>query len=214
MLDPAAPAPPPAACLGAIEREVRWLRIIERALGEWSNELIADAEDPPPRRIGQIVGRTLALPEVDPAGAHVRLQTARLDERANRADGDKARAAAARGGRTAARRRAPRGLQFACNPLILLDRPQNEFPNVSKPKGFVGRRGPARRPAPRAERRRAADPRRLQFACNPLISPDRVRNPFPNISTTKGFVGRGGAQTPTWVVQARAAGRGGKGARG
>ena len=163
MLDPAAPAPPPAACLGAIEREVRWLRIIERALGEWSNELIADAEDPTPRRIGQIVGRTLALPEVDPARAHVRLQTARLDERAHGVAGDKAPAAAARAGRTAARRRAPRGFQFACNPLICLD---------------------------------------------------RTRNPFPNVSTTKGFVGRGGAQTPIWVVEAPEAGGGGRRARG
>ncbi|MGD0723881.1 MAG: hypothetical protein ABR970_22860, partial [Roseiarcus sp.] len=114
MPNPAAPAPPPAASVGAAEREVRWHRIIERALGGWSAESIAEAENPPPRWIGRVVGRTLALREVDPAGTRVRLQTARLDERANRADGDKARAAAARGGRTAARRRAPRGFQFAC----------------------------------------------------------------------------------------------------
>ena len=94
MLDPAAPAPPPAACRGAIERGVRRHRITERALGGWSTELIAEAEDPTPRRIGRVVGRTLALREVDPAGTRVRLQTAGLDERANRADGDKARAAA------------------------------------------------------------------------------------------------------------------------
>jgi hypothetical protein len=142
----------------------------------------------------------------------LRLQTARLDERARSGDGDKARAAV-RGGRTAARRRAPRGLQFACNPLILLDRARDLFPNVSTTKAFVGR-GPGRRPAPRAGRRRAAAPRGLQFACNPLILRDQARNPFPNISTTKGFVGRGGAQPPTWVVQARAPGRGGRRARG
>ena len=94
MPDPAAPALPPAACLGAAGREVRRHRIVERALRGWSAESIAEAEAPTLRRIGRIVGRTLALPEVDPAGTHVRLQTARLDERANRADGDKARAAA------------------------------------------------------------------------------------------------------------------------
>jgi len=214
MPDPTAPAPPPAASVGAAEREVRWHRIVERALGGCSDELIADAEDPTPRRIGRIVGRTLALPEVDPAGTHVRLQTARRDERANRADRDKARAVAARGGRTAARRRAPSGLQFACNPLISPDPPQNVFPNVSKTKGFVGRRDPGRRRARGAGRRRAADPRGFQFACNPLICLDRARNPFPNVSTTKGFVGRGGAQTPTWAVQERAAGRWDKRARG
>ena len=146
MPDLAAPAPPPAACRGAIERGVRRHRITERALGGWSTELIAEAEDPTPRRIG----------------------------------------------RTAARRRAPRGLQFACNPLILLDRPKNQFPDISRSKGFVGRRGPGRRPAPRVGRRRAADPRGLQFACNPLICLDRARNPFPNVATTKGFVGRRG----------------------
>ena len=213
MPDLAAPAPP-AVRVSAIEREVRWHRIVERALGGCSDELIADAEDPTPRRIGRIVGRTLALPEVDPAGTHVRLQTARRDERANRADRDKARAVAARGGRTAARRRAPSGLQFACNPLILLDRPQNVFPNVSKTKGFVGRRDPGRRRARGAGRRRAADPRGFQFACNPLICLDRARNPFPIVATSKGFVGRSGPQTPIWVVEAPEAGGGGRRARG
>jgi len=211
MPDPATPAPPPAACLGAIEREVRRHWIIERALRGWSAGTIGEAEDLGCAKSPD--GRS-SCARVDPARAHVRLQTARLDERANRADGDKARAAAARGGRTAARRRAPRGLQFACNPLILLDRPQNVFPNVSKPKGFVGRRGSGRRRAPRAGRRRAADPRGFQFACNPLICLDRTRNPFPNVSTTKGFVGRGGAQTPIWVVEAPEAGGGGRRARG
>ncbi|MGD0723517.1 MAG: hypothetical protein ABR970_20995, partial [Roseiarcus sp.] len=65
MPDPAAPAPP-AVRVSAIEREVRRHRITERALGGWSGELIAEAEAPTPRRIGRIVGRTRALPEVDP----------------------------------------------------------------------------------------------------------------------------------------------------
>jgi hypothetical protein len=214
MPDPAAPAPPPAVRVSAAEREVRRHRS-RRALGGWSAELIAEAEDPTaPQRIGRIVGRTLALR----GGRSGRGACPPADRRARRTRQqgrrDKARAAAARGGRTAARRRAPRGLQFACNPLILLDRPQNVFPNVSKTKGFVGRRDPGRRRARGAGRRRAADPRGLQFACNPLICLDRARNPFPNVSTTKGFVGRGGAQPPTWVVQAREAGRGGRRARG
>jgi hypothetical protein len=177
--------------------------------------LIAGAENLTPRRIRQIVRQSLRLRQIDPAGAHVRLQTARLDaslrlaadriedgepgaidrllrvldrldryrnaaaaaqpfdevaegaalfdarldERIRRAAEDKARAAAARGGRTAARRRAPRGLQFACNPLILLDRLKNPFPDISRSKGSVGRRGPGRRRARGAGRRRAADPR-------------------------------------------------------
>jgi len=52
MPDLAAPAPP-AVRVSAIEREVRWHRIVERALGGCSDELIADAEDPTPRRIGR-----------------------------------------------------------------------------------------------------------------------------------------------------------------
>ncbi|MGD0723739.1 MAG: hypothetical protein ABR970_22145, partial [Roseiarcus sp.] len=79
MSDPALSEPPPAARLGAIEREVRWHRIMERASRGWSTELIADGEDLTPRRIRQIVRETLALREVDPAGEHVRLQIARLD---------------------------------------------------------------------------------------------------------------------------------------
>ena len=78
MPDLAAPAPP-AVRVSAIEREVRWHRIRERASRGWSTELIADGEDLTPRRIRQIVRETLALREVDPAGEHVRLQIARLD---------------------------------------------------------------------------------------------------------------------------------------
>ena len=86
----------------------------------------------------------------------LRWQTARLDERAGSGDGDKARAAA-RGGRTAARRRAPRGFQFACNPLISPDPPKNPFPNISRPKGFVGRCGRRRfRPGSSFPARRVA----------------------------------------------------------
>ena len=207
MPDPAPPAPPPAACLGAIERQAR------RHRGRQTRrDRPAAARARPLRPRPQRGPPPPLLDEEDESAAGF---DAGPDVRAATVAEDKARAAAARGGRTAARRRAPRGLQFACNPLILLDRPQNVFPNVSKTKGSVGRRDPGRRRARGAGRRRAADPPRgLQFACNPLICLDRARNPFPNISTTKGFVGRGGAQTPIWVVQARAAGRGGKRARG
>jgi hypothetical protein len=36
---------------------------------------------------------------------------------------------------------APRGLPFACNPLIRLDRAKGECPDISTSKGFVGRCG-------------------------------------------------------------------------
>ena len=91
MPNPAAPAPPPAACLGAAGREVRRHWIIERALRGWSAGTIGEAEDLGCAKSPD--GRS-SCARVDPARAHVRLQTARLDERANRADGDKARAAA------------------------------------------------------------------------------------------------------------------------
>jgi hypothetical protein len=45
----------------------------------WSYDLIAGAENLTPRRIRQIVRQSLRLRQIDPAGAHVRLQTARLD---------------------------------------------------------------------------------------------------------------------------------------
>jgi len=79
MPDPAVPAPPPAASVSAIEREVRRHRIMERAQRGWSYELIAGAENLKPRRIGQIVGQSLQLSEVDPAGVPIRQQTAGLD---------------------------------------------------------------------------------------------------------------------------------------
>ena len=79
MPDPANPAPPPAAPVSAAEREVRRRRIMERVQRGWRYELIAEAEDLTPRRIRQIIQETLALREVDPAGGHVRLQTARLE---------------------------------------------------------------------------------------------------------------------------------------
>ena len=159
MPNPAAPAPPPAACLGAAGRAARRHRIIERALRGWSTGTISGAVDLGGARSS---GGRSSCARVDPARARLRWQTARLDERAGSGDGDKARAAA-RGGRTAARRRAPRGFQFACNSLICLD---------------------------------------------------RARNPFPNIAAPKGFVGRGGAQTPIWVVEAPEAGGGGRRAKG
>ena len=79
MLDPTSPAPLPAASVSAIEREFRRHRIMERARRGSSAEAIAEAEDLTPRRVRQIVRETLQLREVDPAGEHVRLQTARLD---------------------------------------------------------------------------------------------------------------------------------------
>ena len=96
------------------------------------------------------------------------------------------------GSRPPARAQPPARLAFAGNPMICLDRPRIEFPNISKPKGSVGRRGPGRRSARGAGRRRARDRARFPFACNPLISLDPPRNVFPNVSTTKGFVGRCG----------------------
>ncbi|MGD0723516.1 MAG: hypothetical protein ABR970_20990, partial [Roseiarcus sp.] len=74
----AVPAPPPAASVSAIEREVRRHRIMERAQRGWSYELIAATENLTPRRIRQIVRQSRWLRQIDPAGAHVRLQTARL----------------------------------------------------------------------------------------------------------------------------------------
>ena len=91
MPDPATPAPSTAACLGAAGRAARRHRIIERALRGWSTGTIAGAVDLGGARSS---GGRSSCARVDPARAHVRLQTARLDERANRADGDKARAAA------------------------------------------------------------------------------------------------------------------------
>jgi hypothetical protein len=73
------PAPPPAAPFGVFAREARGRRILERMRQGWSNRQIAEAEDLTPQRIGQIVRETLARPEVDPAGAYVRLRTAHLD---------------------------------------------------------------------------------------------------------------------------------------
>ena len=202
MPDPAAPA----ASVSAAGREVR-----RHGGRRTRRDRPAAARARPVRPLPQCGPPPPPLDEEDEGAAKF---DARLDDLLRRVAEDKARAAAARGGRTAARRRAPRGFQFACNPLILLDRPQNVFPNVSKTKGFVGRRDPGRRRARGAGRRRAADPRGLQFACNSLICLDRARNPFPNIAAPKGFVGRGGAQPSTWVVQAREAGRGGKRAKG
>jgi hypothetical protein len=97
MPAPAVPAPPPAASVSAIEQEVGRHCIMERPLRGWSTWSIAQAEDLTPRRVGQIVRQTLQPREVDPAGAQVRLQAARLDERVATAAEDKARAAAARG---------------------------------------------------------------------------------------------------------------------
>jgi hypothetical protein len=79
MTDTDLDEPPPAARVSAIEREVRRHRIMERALRGWSYELIAGAENLTPRRIRQIVRQSLRLRQIDPAGEHVRLQTARLD---------------------------------------------------------------------------------------------------------------------------------------
>jgi len=79
MLDPTSPAPLPAASVSAIEREFRRHRIMERARRGSSAEAIAEAEDLTPRRIRQIVRETFARRGIDPAGAHVRLQIARLD---------------------------------------------------------------------------------------------------------------------------------------
>jgi len=78
MSDHAVPALRPAASVSAIEREVRRHRIMERARRGWSYELLAATENLTPRRIGQIVRQSLRLRQIDPAGAHVRLQTARL----------------------------------------------------------------------------------------------------------------------------------------
>jgi len=50
-------------------------------------------------------------------------------------------AAALRAPRAKGRSGVARGLQCACNPLICLDRARNECPDVSKPKGCVGRCG-------------------------------------------------------------------------
>ena len=66
MPDPAAPAPPPAACLGAIEREVRRHRIIERAPGGWRTGSIAEPVDLGSARSS---GRRSSCAGVDPAGA-------------------------------------------------------------------------------------------------------------------------------------------------
>jgi hypothetical protein len=76
--DPAVPALP-ADTVNAIEREVRRYRIMERLECGWSYERIARTEDLTPRRIRQIVAEALALREVDPAGEHIRVQTARLE---------------------------------------------------------------------------------------------------------------------------------------
>jgi hypothetical protein len=46
--------------------------------------------------------------------------------------------------------RAPRGLPFACNPLISRNRARNAFPRISFPKGSFAQRRPARRPVGRA----------------------------------------------------------------
>jgi hypothetical protein len=70
---------PPAASAAAIEHEARRHRIMERVRRGWSYERIAPTETLTPQRIGQIVRESLARLEVDPADAHVRLQTARLE---------------------------------------------------------------------------------------------------------------------------------------
>jgi hypothetical protein len=57
--------------------------------------------------------------------------------------GDAARGAAARGAPVGGATQTPARFQFACNPLICLDRPRNEFPDISAPKGLR-----AMRPAP------------------------------------------------------------------
>jgi hypothetical protein len=69
MPDPATPATPPAARVSATEREVRRHRNAERALGGWSIETIAEAEDPTPRRIGRIVADAGVAPGRSGRGA-------------------------------------------------------------------------------------------------------------------------------------------------
>ena len=96
MPELAIPSSLPAASVSAIAREVRRHRIMERVDRGWSRKSIAQAEDLTPRRVGQIVRQTLQPREVDPAGAPVRLQAARLDERVATAAEDKPRAAVAR----------------------------------------------------------------------------------------------------------------------
>ncbi|MGA2044639.1 MAG: hypothetical protein ABSG83_14860 [Roseiarcus sp.] len=66
--DPAVPASRAAASASAIQRELRRRRIMERAQRGWSYDLIAEGEDLAPRRVRQIVRRTLTLREIDPAG--------------------------------------------------------------------------------------------------------------------------------------------------
>ena len=78
MPDPKSFFPPPASA-GAIEREARRHRIMDRVRCGWSYEQIAGTETLTPQRIGQIVRESLARIEIDPAGEHVRLQTARLE---------------------------------------------------------------------------------------------------------------------------------------
>jgi hypothetical protein len=76
--DPAFPALSPEA-VGAIERIVRRHRIMERVQRGWTPQLIAEAEGLKPRRVREIIQETLARQAADPAGDHVRLQVARLD---------------------------------------------------------------------------------------------------------------------------------------
>jgi hypothetical protein len=68
------PPPPSARSGGKSAGIASW-----SAQRGWSYDLIAGAENLTPRRIRQIVRQSLRLRQIDPAGAHVRLQTARLD---------------------------------------------------------------------------------------------------------------------------------------
>jgi len=184
MPDPAAPAPPPAACLGAAGREVRRHR-----RRRTRRDRPAAARARPVRPRPQRGPPPPLLDEEDESAAGF---DAGLDESVRRVAGDEARAAAAHGGPDGGAPQSPARVSICLQPS---DLPRSGKKSISK--CFHNERICRTRPGapPRAGSRTAARrraPRGLQFACNPLISPDPPKNPFPNISRPKGFVGRCG----------------------
>ena len=212
MPGPAAPAPPPAAHLGAVELDAS-LRLAARRV-EIGEPGAIDRLSRVLERLDRCCNAGPAPPTLDEKDESAAGFDAGLDDLLRRVDGDRVRAAA---------RVEPDGGAPQSPARVSICLQPSDFPRSAEKcisHYFKNARiCRATRPGapPRAGRRTAARRRPLrglQSACNPLICLDRARNLFPIISTTKGFVGRGGAQPPIWVVEAPEAAGGRKRARG
>jgi hypothetical protein len=206
MSDPAVPAPPPAGRLSAVERGARGRRIAERAPRGWScdQRLRPAADDMARADAGRFQFGCTPLICLDrPRNGFPNISTPKgLVERC----GSGRRPA--RGSPTAARR-PPRAVSIWLHPSDLprsAEKWISEYFHTERTCRAMRLGAP-----PRAGKPDGGAPARFQFACNPLICRDRPRNGFPNISTPKGFLGRGaGAGSDV----GRTGASGGEGARG